>query len=49
MGVSKEKPVKQHDPTPAERDEKVSLHGHDPKDVLRRLLAPVEKDEGEKD
>ena len=41
MGSPKERPKdspKQHDPTPAERDERVSLHPKKPEDVLRRLL-----------
>ena len=42
VGTSKEskrKPAtKQHDPTPEERDERVSLHPRKGEDVLRKLL-----------
>ncbi len=31
-------PPKQHDPTPEERDERVSLHPKKGQDVLRKLL-----------
>ena len=34
----KKEPVKQHDPTPEERDERVSLHPRKGEDVLRKLL-----------
>jgi hypothetical protein len=34
----KKAPVKQHDPTPEERDERVSLHPRKGEDVLRKLL-----------
>ena len=41
MGTSKEAPkapAKQHDPTPEERDERVSLYPRKGEDVLRKLL-----------
>lgn len=39
-------PPKQHDPTPEERDERVSLHPEEPEDVLRKLLkTPPKNDE----
>lgn len=41
MGTPKGKPKppsKQHDPTPEERDERVSLHPKKGEDVLRKLL-----------
>jgi hypothetical protein len=41
MASSKEQPkapAKQHDPTPEERDERVSLHPKKGEDVLRKLL-----------
>jgi hypothetical protein len=49
MGSPKEKrkvkPAKpQHDPTPEERDERVSLHPRKPDDVLRKLLRTPPKD-----
>lgn len=37
-GNRRKAPVKQHDPTPEERDERVSLHPKKPEDVLRKLL-----------
>jgi hypothetical protein len=46
VGTSKEKKqlVKQHDPTPEERDERVSLHPKKGEDVLRKLLNTPPKD-----
>jgi hypothetical protein len=47
VGTSKEskrKPAtKQHDPTPEERDERVSLHPRKAEDVLRKLLRSTPK------
>ena len=40
----KKAPVKQHDPTPEERDERVSLHPRTGEDVLRKLLKTRPKD-----
>jgi hypothetical protein len=49
MGTSKAKaksaPKKQHDPTPEERDERVSLHPEKPDDVLRRLLRSTQQEQ----
>ena len=48
VGTSKAKPQstpKQHDPTPEERDERVSLHPRKGEDVLRKLLRTPPKDE----
>jgi hypothetical protein len=36
-------PPKQHDPTPEERDERVSLHPRRGEDVLRKLLRTTPK------
>jgi hypothetical protein len=47
VGTSKAKPKtapKQHDPTPEERDERVSLHPRKGEDVLRKLLRTPPKD-----
>ena len=45
MTSSKPKPqVKQHDPTPEERDERVSLHPRKGEDVLRKLLRTPPKE-----
>jgi len=46
MDVPSKKPAKpQHDPTPEERDERVSLHPRKAEDVLRRLLrTPPKRD-----
>jgi hypothetical protein len=38
MARKEKQPVKQHDPTPEERDERVSLHPKKGEDVLRKLL-----------
>lgn len=35
--------AKQHDPTPEERDERVSLHPRKGEDVLRKLLRTTPK------
>jgi hypothetical protein len=47
VGTSKDrkrKPAaKQHDPTPEERDERVSLHPRKGEDVLRKLLRTTPK------
>lgn len=37
-------PAKQHDPTPEERDERVTLHPRKGEDVLRKLLKTPPKD-----
>jgi hypothetical protein len=42
----KKAPVKQHDPTPEERDERVSLHPMKPESVLRKLLRPAPRRRG---
>lgn len=48
-----EKPTpEKHNPTPAERDERISLHGLDPEQVLEAVLKvdpesePVDDDDG---
>jgi hypothetical protein len=38
MAKKKAKPPKQHDPTPEERDERVSLYPKKGEDVLKKLL-----------
>jgi hypothetical protein len=40
----KKAPVKQHDPTAEERDERVSLHPRKGEEVLRKLLKTPPKD-----
>ncbi len=43
MADAKKPPVKQHEPTAEERDERVSLHPEKGENVLRRLLGVPEK------